>query len=337
TIEAEYAVGEYDIQILSANQSNGLLTFLNQSGYRIPVDAVSVLNDYIRGGMKFFVARVNLARHQAGVAGGQGRYLTPLQISMRSEKFMLPIRLGTVNARGDQELFIFAITRKGRVEGANYATVKIPADVNVPPFTEKLFGRFYQDMFAREKQMTPIPAMFLEYAWDLSWCDPCAANPPSVEDLQSLGVDWLTPQSRPGSSSGGLRPVPIPQPIPQNGVVQPSIVPLPQPLPLPVFPPQPQAIDAFITRLHLRYNKVSFPQDLQFRVTDNRENFQGRFIIQQPYLGEMVCNEAQAYLQQVKAREQNEAIALSRLTGWSIDYIRRQQAVYPGKPMHERR
>ena len=37
---------------------------------------------------------------------------------------MLPIRLGMVNADGAQELFVYALTRKGRVETTNYRTVR---------------------------------------------------------------------------------------------------------------------------------------------------------------------------------------------------------------------
>ena len=36
TIEAQYTVGEYDILILSAQQSTGLETWLRENGYRIP-------------------------------------------------------------------------------------------------------------------------------------------------------------------------------------------------------------------------------------------------------------------------------------------------------------
>src|SRR5262245_37738312 len=39
TIEASYTVGEYDILILSAQQSGGLETWLRESGYRIPAGA----------------------------------------------------------------------------------------------------------------------------------------------------------------------------------------------------------------------------------------------------------------------------------------------------------
>ena len=56
-IEAQYTVGEYDILILSAQQSGGLETWLKENGYRIPAGASSVLGSYIRQNMQFFVAQ----------------------------------------------------------------------------------------------------------------------------------------------------------------------------------------------------------------------------------------------------------------------------------------
>jgi hypothetical protein len=63
----------------------------------------------------FFVARVNLGE-QAKLGF---TYLRPLQVAYESPKFMLPIRLGMVNADGPQELYVYALTRKGRVETTN--------------------------------------------------------------------------------------------------------------------------------------------------------------------------------------------------------------------------
>ena len=107
SVEAQYTVGEYDIVILSAKESAGLSTWLHENGYRIPSGANAVLGSYIRQNMRFFVARVNL--------GEQSRlgfsYLRPLQVAYDSPKFMLPIRLGMVNADGAQDLFVFALTR----------------------------------------------------------------------------------------------------------------------------------------------------------------------------------------------------------------------------------
>ena len=189
SVEASYTVGEYDILILSARQSDGLETWLTENGYRIPAGASAVLGSYIRQNMRFFVARVNLEEQSAlGFA-----YLRPLQIAYESPKFMLPIRLGMVNADGPQDLFVYALTRKGRVETTNYRTVKLPSNLEVPLFLKDSgeFGSFYQAMFDRRVEQENRRGVFLEYAWDMSWCDPCAADPPTTEELRQLGVFWV--------------------------------------------------------------------------------------------------------------------------------------------------
>ena len=45
TIEASYTVGEYDILILSAKESNGLIRWLNDNGYKMPRGAEKVVVD----------------------------------------------------------------------------------------------------------------------------------------------------------------------------------------------------------------------------------------------------------------------------------------------------
>jgi len=185
-IEASYTVGEYDILILSATQSEGLGTWLRESGYRIPPGASRVLGSYLKQGMRFFVAKVNLTEQsKLGYT-----YLRPIQVAYESPKFMLPIRLGMVNADGPQELFVYALTRNGRVEATNYRTVRLPSDVEVPLFVKDDFSNFYRDMFTRQVRKEDMRAVFLEYAWDMSWCDPCAADPLSGDELRELGVFW---------------------------------------------------------------------------------------------------------------------------------------------------
>jgi hypothetical protein len=182
TIEAQYSVGEYDILILSAQQSAGLETWLRENGYRIPDGASSVLASYLKQNMRFFVAKVNL-KEKAALGFS---YLRPLQVAYESPKFMLPIRLGMVNANGPQELFVYALTRKGRVETTNYRTTKLPSDV----------GRFYKAMFARQVDAEAQRVVFLEYAWDMRWCDPCAADPLTTDELRGLGVFWTENSNR---------------------------------------------------------------------------------------------------------------------------------------------
>ena len=187
TIEARYSVGEYDILILSARESSGLETWLKQNGYRIPAGATGVLASYIKQNMRFFVAKVNLTeRAKLGFS-----YLRPLQVAYESPKFVLPIRLGTVNANGPQELFLYMLTPKGRVETTNYRTVKLPSDMDVPVYLKGEFPAFYQALFAQQVRRDRMHSVVTEYAWDMNWCDPCASAPLSREELQQLGVFWM--------------------------------------------------------------------------------------------------------------------------------------------------
>jgi len=188
TIEAQYTVGEYDILILSAQQSSGLETWLQQNGYRIPPGASPVISSYLKQNMRFFVAKVNLAEHsKLGFS-----YLRPLQVAYESPKFMLPIRLGMVNAKGTQDLFVYALTRNGRVETTNYRTARLPIDAELPVYLKQPneFAAFYKAMFARQVEGQDGRAVFLEYAWDMRWCDPCAADPLTTDELRRLGVFW---------------------------------------------------------------------------------------------------------------------------------------------------
>lgn len=187
TIEATYTVGEYDILILSARESGGLVTWLRRSGYRLPEGAEPVVRSYLKQGMRFFVARVNLEQ-QAELGFQQ---LRPLQVAYETPKFLLPIRLGTVNAEGPQELFVYALTRTGRVETTNYRTVRLPTGAELPVYVKDEFGAFYRDMFATQVERERRQAVFLEYAWDMAWCDPCAADPLAADQLRELGVFWL--------------------------------------------------------------------------------------------------------------------------------------------------
>lgn len=297
-VEARYTVGEYDILILSAKESGGLETWLRIHDYRVPPGASRVLASYLRQGMKFFVARVNL-EEQAKLGYS---YLRPLQMAFDSPKFMLPLRLGMVNADGPQELFVFALTRNGRVETTNYRTVRLRSDAEVPEFVKDDFPRFYKDMFTEQHERAGGDAVFLEYAWDMSWCDPCAADPLSRDELAGLGVFWINTGIVPPGRRGGA----------------PGIAPRFAP------PPPGSTQEVFVTRLHVRYDAAHFPEDLVFQQTGDKETFQGRFVIRHPFRGDRDCPAGDAYRLQVRERRMKEAETLADLTGWSMRRIRQR-------------
>jgi hypothetical protein len=203
--------------------------------------------------------------------------LRPIQIEFESPKFMLPIRLGMANANGDQDMIVYAFSKTGRVECTNYRTVKIPTDRKVPLNVESRFGKFYKALFDRTWARQK-DAVFLEYAWNVT---------PTWGGMKCdpcVGPPPLTAElSQAGvnwSSSGVGAPV-------------------------------------YFTRLHVRYGRSYFPQDLVFQETPNRENFQGRYILTHPAQGELSCKEGQDYILKLIRTRQREVQNLSALTGWS--------------------
>jgi hypothetical protein len=303
TVEARYTVGEYDIAILSATESSGLERWLRQSGYRIPSGASKALQPYIRQNLKFFVARVNLAEQaKTGFS-----YLRPLQFAFESERFMLPVRLGMINARGPQDLVVYALTRNGRVETTNYRTAKLPANVDLPTYTRGEFAQVYKAIFDAQAKREDLRVVWTEYFWDMAWCDPCAADPLSPDELKSAGVFWLEGEELPIGVAPGTAPM---VPLSSRSGAQPVM----------------------LTRLHLRYTSETLPEDLMFQETKDRQNFQARYVLRHPWKGSSdACAAAAHYFDDVAKREEREAQTLGSLTGWDVNQIRARMSI-PAQP-----
>ena len=86
------------------------------------------------------------------------------------------------------------------------------------------------------------------------------------------------------------------------------------------------ARDAYVTRLHVRYDAQSFPEDLKFQETGNRENFQGRYVMRNPFKGDLNCPAGAEYARSLDKRFEKEATQLASLTGWDVTDIRQKMA-----------
>ncbi|MEA5576405.1 DUF2330 domain-containing protein [Anabaena sp. UHCC 0451] len=297
TVEARFNVGEYDILILSAKESNGLETWLRRNGYKMPRGANQLLKPYVRSSMKFFVAKVNLDKFKE--SGYQ--FLRPLQISYESPKFMLPIRLGMINSKNEQDLIVYILSPQGQAEVTNYRTVKVPSNVNIPVFVKNEFGDFYKSMFQNSYTKEDKKVAFLEYAWDMGNCDPCSAEPLNPEELKQAGVFWLDNNSSDAIVSPGFG---------RGRSFSTSNV--------------------FISRLHVRYTRNKFPEDLMFQTTSNRESFQGRYVLQHPFTGNLQCSAGREYRRSLSRRFEQEAQTLAQLTNWKIQDIRQKMQLNVG-------
>jgi hypothetical protein len=255
-----------------------LQLWLDENGYKIPKGAAGVLEPYIRSNLKFFVVKVN----EAEMKRLGSDFLRPIQIRFQSPKFMLPIRLGMANADGDQDMIVYGFSKSGRIECINYRTVEVPTGKNIPLFVKNNFSGFYSNLFQHQWQREGKSVAMVEYAWDVSpknflKCDPCVAEAPSQQDLVQAGVWWMSGKER------------------SNTVAENSNV--------------------FFTRMHVRYNRTAFPQDLVFQVTPNTDNFQTRYIVTHPATGDLDCKEGKQYVKSLKERRQNELEMLAYLTG----------------------
>jgi uncharacterized protein (TIGR03382 family) len=192
-VEAKFQVGEYDVVVLSADESTSLDKYLRQEKYNIPDGAAPYFKPYIESGMYFFVAKVNKKK----VKFENGRaVLSPLRFDYESEDFQLPIRLGMINSSGKQDLIVYVLAQGQRYEVANYENAFIPTNISVQNDVRERFGEFYRALFDRTVEKNK-GAVITEYSWDASTCDPCPGPTLGPADYQTLGTDAV------GANGGG--------------------------------------------------------------------------------------------------------------------------------------
>jgi hypothetical protein len=288
TIEAEFTVAEYDIVVLSANDSGGLEKWLRKNEYNIPKGAKAVLRPYVEQNTKFFVARVDSTK----VKFRDGKaVLSPLRFHYDAPTFTLPVRLGLLNSAGKQDLIVHILGKRQRYEVANYKNASIPTNIRVEDSVRESFGGFYDALFERTTEKNP-GAVVTEYAWDATTCDPCPEPPLRPDELALLGGDVIVPAEQDPYSD-------IPGVVPRRSR-RPSF----------------QPYGFVLTRLHYRYDKDGLDEDLVFRAAgpivggrgmpdqqgelgerraqaSSVNNFQGRYVILHRWEDELTCENPQ--------------------------------------------
>jgi hypothetical protein len=192
TIEAQFEVGEYDVVILSARDSSGLDTWLRREKYNIPAGAEPVLRPYVQAGTKFFVAKVIPEKVQ--FVDGRA-VLSPLRVNYESADFTLPLRLGLLNSKGEQDLIVHVLAPGQRYEAANYENTFIPTNLRVKDEVRTQFGSFYDAVF---REVARPRTVVTEYSWDAGSCDPCPVPPLDDGAIATLGGDVVGDSSSSG-------------------------------------------------------------------------------------------------------------------------------------------
>ena len=187
-VEAQYIVGEYEVVVLSADQSQDLLNWLEDEGYDVPENTANVLQQYIDAGNYFLAARV-----YPDAELGDGDSLSPLQFSYDSDVFGLPIRLGTTSSVGEQDLIVYLVNSNedGAVGIANYPELEVESECMWDGEGE--FGEFYADQFASAYGREEGAIWTTEYTWknepQAVKCDPCTGPPPDTQQLTNVGYE----------------------------------------------------------------------------------------------------------------------------------------------------
>jgi hypothetical protein len=184
-VEAQFVVGEYQIVILSAQDSGGLEAWLHEHKYHIPDGAKTALAPYVREQSKFFVAKVDIKKVQRDAHGKV--VLSPLRFGYDANELRLPVRLGLLNAQGKQDLILYVLSPKSRFEAANVPNAFIPTNVEVEDRVRHDFASFYAQLFDGVLAAHQGRVVVTEYAWSPASCDPCPLPPLEAGDLATLG------------------------------------------------------------------------------------------------------------------------------------------------------
>ena len=249
-VESQFIVGEYEVVVLSAEESLDMLQWLSDEGYQVSPNQEALIQEYLDDGSYFFAARVYTDRLPA-----EQESLSPLQFTYESDGFGLPIRLGTTNSTGSQDLVIYAITspEAGRIGISNYDEAELESVCLYDESQFDGFGDFYEGRFslAIEEEARWVA----EYGWLLqnnsTKCDPC---PPDIGDdpfpiSDAIALGWGDVDL---SDSGWMWGVSIP--------------------------------DFYFSRLHVRYTPEQATQDLALYESGMNDNIQQRYIQYETYL-----------------------------------------------------
>ncbi len=190
-VEARFVTGEYEIVILSAEESTDLLGWLFSEGFSISGTTEDMIQEYLDGGAYFFAAKVS-----ADARIEDGQKLSPLQFSYDSDVFSLPIRIGTAASKGEQDLIVYAVTdyADGSVGISNYPEMSIEDECMLDSTFESDFGgdlgAYYLQQFESAYNAEEGADWMLEYGWGNGHCDPCTGEEPDEQKLANLGFNF---------------------------------------------------------------------------------------------------------------------------------------------------
>ena len=257
-----------------------------RSGYRIPPARGAALGSLHRAGHE-------VLRRQGEPEGAEGAgfsYLRPLQMAYESKKFMLPIRLGMANADGPQDLVVYTLTRKGRVETHQLPDGEAARDMEVPLFVKEEFADVYQAIFTEQAR-------------------------------RERGRRRVLPRVRLGHGGGATRVPPTPSPaeeLSRGWAPSGSTTPRGRPR----APIVPRGLRRSSSRASTSVTTGAFPGRPRLPGDGRPHELSGAVRPAAPVPGTDAVRSGPTVSEELRERRRQEARTLADLTGWNLDTIR---------------
>lgn len=119
-------VGPYDVAILSAQDPEALIDWLNSNEYFFPEEGEEILDNYINKEWYFVATKINTGGEATGLAEGT---IEPLRLSFDSDEIVYPLRITSLSSeRCEVLLYVFA-DQKVVPNEYQFLCLKVPEQV----------------------------------------------------------------------------------------------------------------------------------------------------------------------------------------------------------------
>jgi len=222
---------------------------------------------------------------------------TVLQISYQSEEFTIKkdILDSFVDRTGDVILLVMT-GKRGQVEVRGTQAYKYPSTHELPKSVAFHFPRVIDAINRRLAEKNSAPGIFLEYFWDMRWCDYCweIQRLFKLESVKELGVFWYD------------------QPVLNH-----------------------PGFELYLTRLRITPNSIPLHKEMMLEVNERADYYLVRFYSRSDWTGNDKCEAAKTYIAEQSKRRANEIRTLSELTGWPAEVIDSLKVPQINEPKNE--